>query len=92
MQKAIFLISCFAFTGTVILFSVAVIFAFTGTVIFAFTGTVIFILTKNQKKPNAVFIIIFLYIKALLYDTFRGKKMVPVAEKLLRDDTFRGKI
>ena len=93
------------FTGTVYFISVAVSFYFTEPIslfycssylfllnqFLCFIGTFLF-LTKTRKKPLAVFIInTCLYKKSLLYPTCRGKKILPVAEKLLRHPTFRGK-
>ena len=61
---------------------------------FFFTVAAIFISYKNQKKTACG-----LYYKyevsmkkSLLYPTYRGKKILPIAEKLLRHPTFRGKI
>ena len=51
-----------------------------------------FLILSKRKKPLAVFIInTCLYEKSLLYTTCRGKKILPVVEKLLRDGTCRGK-
>ena len=50
-----------------------------------------YFLQKPEKTERSLFYNTCLYLESLIYGTFRGKKMVPVAEKLLRHGTFRGK-
>ena len=62
--------SFFCFTGTVILFSVVVVFAFTGTVIFAFTGTVIFAFTGTVSFVFTGTVILFSVVVSYLNQFF----------------------